>query len=214
MRLIILTLGFDEKFAVRGILRYSPKAEDSVIVVTASPLTEKAEKALGTLREILQSYAGIESVEVFEVDVSRPEVSKQRLAGLISGYEGEVVANLSGGMRALILITLAALISSGKNALIEVETENLETVVTLSPEFFMREEVNSSDLRIIRMVHEQGGVRLDEFARTIGKSRTTTYRILRRLVERGYLTTEKFKRGVRYLASERGRALLEREGWG
>ena len=57
MRLIVLTLGFDEKFAVRGILRYTPKPEDVIAIITASPFVEKAEKALKTLLEVLRNYA-------------------------------------------------------------------------------------------------------------------------------------------------------------
>jgi CRISPR-associated protein Csa3 len=209
MRLIILTLGFDEKFAVRGILRYAPKPDDVIAVITASLLVEKAEKALRTLLDVLRSYAGIDNVKVVEVDVSSPELAKHKIRDVISKYrEHELIANLSGGMRALILITLAAVLSSGRSALIELETENLENVVTLNQEFFKPESIDESDRRILRKVGETGEVKLDDFAELIGKSRTTTYRILKRLVNAGYLEEVKKGRGVVYVLSDKGRLMI------
>jgi len=211
MRLIILTLGFDEKFAVRGILRYAPKPNDVIAIVTASPLVEKAEKALKTLLDILKSYAGIENIEIVEVDISNPESAKHKIKELISNHpkqDCELVANLSGGMRALILITLSAVLSSDRNALIELETENLENVITLTSEFFKPEPVDESDKRLLRKVHELGEVKLDEFTEIIGKSRTTTYRILKKLVNAGYLEERKVGRGVLYILSDKGKVVL------
>ncbi len=208
MRLIILTLGFDEKFAVRGILRYAPKPDDTVMIITASPLVEKAEKALKTLLNILKSYAGIENIEVVEIDVSNPESAKHKIKEYISKYKCELIANLSGGMRALILITLAAVLSSNRNALIELETENLENIITLAPEFFKPEPIDESDIRVLRKVAEIGEVKLDEFAEVIGKSRTTTYRILKKLVNTGYLEEKKIGRGVIYILSSKGTQVL------
>jgi len=209
MRLILLTLGFDEKFAVRGILRYAPKPKDVIAIITASPLVDKAEKALKTLMDILKSYAGIENIEIVEVSVSNPESAKHKIKEFISRYECELIANLSGGMRALILITLAAVLSTNRNAMIELETENLENIVTLDPEFFRPDSIDESDKRILRKIAEMGGVRLDEFAEVIGKSRTTTYRILKKLVNAGYLEERRVGRGVMYLPSDKGRLILE-----
>jgi len=211
MRLILLTLGFDEKFAVRSILRYAPKPDDVITILTASPLVEKAEKALKTLLDILKSYAGIENIEIIEVNISNPESAKHKIKELISKHskqDCELVANLSGGMRALILITLSAVLSSDRNALIELETENLENVITLTPEFFKPEPVDESDKQLLRKIHELGEVKLDEFTEIIGKSRTTTYRILKKLVNTGYLEERKVGRGVLYILSDKGRAVL------
>ncbi|RLI79950.1 hypothetical protein DRP07_09625 [Archaeoglobales archaeon] len=212
MRLILLTLGFDEKFAVRGILRYAPKPDDVIAIVTASPLVEKAEKALKTLLDILKSYAGIENIEIVKVDISNPESAKHKIKELISKHDCELIANLSGGMRALILITLAAVLSSNRNALIELETENLESIVTLTPEFFKPEPIDESDKRILRKVAEIGEVKLDEFAEIIGKSRTTTYRILKKLVNAGYLEERKIGRCVVYILSSKGRLVIGEYG--
>ncbi len=209
MRLILLTLGFDEKFAVRGILRYAPKPEDVIAIVTASPMVEKAEKAMNTLIDILKSYAGIENLEIIEVDISNPEFAKHKIKELISKHECELIANLSGGMRALILVTLAAVLSSNKNALIELEIENLENVITLTPDFFKPELIDESDRRILRKIAEIGEVKLDEFADVIGKSRTTTYRILKKLVNNGYLEEKKVGRSMVYLLSSKGMLILE-----
>lgn len=211
MRLIVLTLGFDEKFAVRGILRYTPKPEDVIAIITASPFVEKAEKALKTLLEVLKNYAGIENIEIVEVDVADPESAKHKIKELISKYECELIANLSGGMRALILITLAAVLSSNKKALIELETENLENIITFNPDFFRPEPIDESDRRILRKIAEIGEVKLDEFAEIIGKSRTTTYRILKKLVKTGYIVERKVGRGVVYTVSSKGRLMIEEE---
>jgi CRISPR locus-related DNA-binding protein len=159
---------------------------------------------------VLKSYAGIDNVKVVEVDVSNPELAKHEIKDIISKYrEYELIANLSGGMRALILITLAAVLSSDREVLIELETENLESVITLNQEFFKPESIDESDKRILRKIGEIGEVKLDDFAELIGKSRTTTYRILKKLVNAGYLEEVKKGRGVVYVLSDKGWLMVE-----
>lgn len=208
MRLILLTLGFDEKFAVRSILRCAPKSDDVIVIVTASPMPEKAEKALKTLLDIVKSYAGIENIEIIEVDVSNPQFAKHEVRRLISKYDAGIIANLSGGMRMLILVTLAAVLSSNRDASIELETENLENLVTLDPDFFKPEPITESDRQILRKIEELGEVRLDGLAEITEKSRTSTYRTLKNLVNAGCIIEKRVGRGVIYKLSEKGVAIL------
>jgi uncharacterized membrane protein len=64
------------------------------------------------------------------------------------------------------------------------------------------------DQQILRRIAEIGEVKLDEFAEVIGKSRTTTYRILKKLVNAGYLEERRRGRGVVYVLSSKSRLML------
>ncbi|MEM4649771.1 MAG: CRISPR locus-related DNA-binding protein, partial [Candidatus Bathyarchaeia archaeon] len=52
--IIVITLGFDEKFALRAITRRGLKPEDEIIIVTSKPSDERTEKAFQNFTTILK----------------------------------------------------------------------------------------------------------------------------------------------------------------
>jgi CRISPR-associated protein Csa3 len=130
----LLTLGYDEKFAIRFLLRRSITKNDILVVVLAKGYSndEKAVKAFDNLSSLIEKSIG--RIETYEVDYSsdRPmkEISKlsKFLLELTDG-EKSIYACLSGGMRSIIAITLLALLKLSRDYLkeiwMEIDFENL-----------------------------------------------------------------------------------------
>jgi len=133
-RTFIATLGFDEKFVVRGLLRHGFTKNDQLILVTSSPLDERVEKAYQYIKDFLSKHeVKPQIVEINTLDFNKALI---QLKGLLTTINTtELIVNLSGGMRALILEVLVALLYSGilehTKLIVEVELENFTSTVTI-----------------------------------------------------------------------------------
>ena len=137
-RLFVITLGFEEKFAVRMITRHGLDAGDHLLLVTG-PRTRQSERAARFLQGfVAQYYGGDVGLEVVEVDPSKgfEQLVKDVYEAVASRAAGRklVVFNLSGGMRALCLAALEAatlLSTAGLNVKVELETEDSQHLLEI-----------------------------------------------------------------------------------
>jgi len=195
--LFVITLGFEEKFAVRMITRHGLDKGDRLLLVTG-PRAPQSERAASFLSEFVRRYYGGDvAVEVEEVRVSDFTELVHRLYGLVAARarEGEkVVFNLSGGMRTLCLaaFTAALLLSARQPVEVELETEDSKALI----------EVPRAVLELPRTLSSLGRERVEvlaelsrrsrsarELAEELGKDETTVRRHLQELVESGLAET-------------------------
>ena len=148
--LIVTTLGFTESFALRGLLKRGIKEKDKVIVVRPSDEVERAVQALEALAMTLEKLGYQRPIEV-KVDVGDFEGSVAKIAARLQElFDGEgIYANLSGGMRLLILEVLLGIIHSGIKAEIEVFSEDGKVSVTFTPSVFQRPKVRRDELEVL-----------------------------------------------------------------
>lgn len=219
-RTIILTLGFDEKFAIRALMRAAPLKGDKVVVFVPAFRDNRADEALNSLKKFC-STIGVTMLETREVPVTELEsaiatIYRTLLQELKEGRR--LCFNLSGGMRALILETLAAALAAAKSApdtKIEVELENLTGKVDFTLRHFALSPPGSLDLDILTCIKglEAAGQPaslssiLSMIVSRMGEKipRSTLYRRLTSLVEQGYLKLERRGRAVVYSLTELGR---------
>jgi len=212
-RAIVLTLGFDEKFAIRALMRAAPLKEDEVVVIIPSIGDEKSKKALDSVRSFCNIIGT--NVDVREVPVAEPKAAMAIIYKLCSQRlkEGKRLhLNLSGGMRALILETLAAALAAARHipeVKVEVELENFSGVVEFTLSDFTLSPPESQDLDILTCIKELedagGRATLDRIASRTEIPRSTVYRRLLELVRRGYVKLERQDRKVAYSLTDLGR---------
>jgi len=197
MTLFVITLGFEEKFAIRMITRHGLDKGDRLLLVTG-PRTPQSERAASFLSDFAKRYYGGDvAVELEEVRVAGFIELVHRLYGLVAARarEGErVVFNLSGGMRALCLaaFTAALLLSARLPVEVELETEDSSALV----------EVPRAVLELPRTLSSTGRERVEvlaalsrgprparELAEKLGRDETTVRRHLQELVESGLAET-------------------------
>ncbi len=195
MTLFVVTLGFEEKFAVRMITRHGLDAGDKLLLLMG-PRTPQSERAAGFLRDFVQRYYGGEvQIEAVEVKVG-PDFTKllREVHQLVSSRasSGErVVFNLSGGMRLLCIAALEAatlLALSGAPVEVELETEDSQVLAQIPAPLLRLPAVYAAltgeKLEILGKLRE-GRKTAQELSEALRRDETTVRRHLKELEELG-----------------------------
>ncbi len=214
---LVVTVGFDEKYTIRAVLRHGLKEGDAIVLVTGPP-TDKSRKAIQAVEEFLsKAYGPSISVEKVEVDPASGFAQMvlnvhEKLLG-IAARSGEVVLALSGGMRAVVLATFvaAALLSHALTRVkVELETEDSSALLEvpqalLNPQLLLP-RLEGGKRKILSILTD--GLTVREIASRLGKSESTIRRHLAWLEERG-LVAPTSARPKRYALTPAGRVILQ-----
>ncbi|RLE55169.1 MAG: hypothetical protein DRJ30_04240 [Candidatus Methanomethylicota archaeon] len=192
MKTIIITFGFDEKFAIRGLLRNGLNYGDKVLVFTAKPIIDKVERALHILEEFVSKYYRGVTFKVVSVNVQDFNSAILQIGRTLrEEAEGEKIINLSGGMRSLIIETLAAVLIMGMEGEVEVELENFEGVIKFPLNIIKVKPPLSEEFKnILNILIEEGGLSISELSRRLNVAKSTIHRRIKILKEMGLVETE------------------------
>ncbi len=178
---LILTLGFETKFCYRAILRHGIEEGDRVILVTAG-LVDKVRKAYEDIRLFITTSFGEKvKVELMEINVRDfTNAIKRLMEKLFELKDYELIINLSGGMRALILIVLFSLIISRiKNIKVEIELEDLSGVINIPEQLInimeLGRRLTDDRIKILMEIHK-GSNDVKTLASKLNKDESTIRR--------------------------------------
>lgn len=199
---IVASLGFEERFLLRAVVRRGVRESDKIVVFMPERGDPRGEKAFQTLRELVEKAFPQVEVVRHEVNIQDFYGAVSMIKGILSGLalEGNLVLNLSGGQRLLILEILAAALSLGINAELEVETEDSSSCISVPLKVMRPLELDNVDREILRRAAETGEVRLKDLE-YLNVPKATLWRKLNRLAEEGLLEKDRDK----YKLSDLGR---------
>ncbi len=189
-RLFVVTLGFDEKFAVRALMRRGVRQEDGVVVFLPREEVrdERAANALKSLRGIVEGLvgSGLREVEL-EVGDFVSAVSTVRSTVLSYG-PSEVYGSLGGGMRALVVEVLAGLLMlEGVRVYVDIDLESGRGYVTV-PLHVFKAPRKERWVSILKLLEAGEGVR--GVAEKTGLSPATVSREVREMKALGLVDDE------------------------
>ena len=193
---LILTLGFDEKFCYRAILRHGIKEGDKIILITAG-LVDKVRKAYEWIRAFVERSYDVE-VRLIQVDVKNFTKAIKEVAELLEDFkEYDLVVNISGGMRALAITVLLALtVRSMRNVKVEIELEDFSGLIEIPQQLLRIHEIKrnltNEKLEILKLI-SQGLKDVKTLSKTLKKDASTIRRHISNLEELGLVTIEKRK---------------------
>lgn len=179
-KLFLATLGFDEKFIIRSLIRNGLSIGDSILIFAPKGYLqdEKSARAAEAIKEIVAKILPNIELRIEEYDL-REDFSGEicRARSIIQNYEfDEVIACLSGGMRALILGVISILLTlDSYRIVIEVEFENLENYVRI-PLHTLKIPYNNRWLTVLEYLRT--GKSLRAISNDIGLSPATISRII------------------------------------
>jgi len=191
MATYVITLGYDERFAIRFLLRH-PISEDDVVLVILPANFREDEKSLAALNNLRKL---IERVEPIELDLKEPLMSVTDLFSVIERKSrGEIYACLSGGMRSIVVITLLALQNlvrkTSRKAWVEIDFENLTGYMRIPLNAFLIPR-NERFLRILEVLMDPNAKRSIRYLEgKTGIPLATVHREVKRMVSMGLLTKE------------------------
>jgi len=204
--ILIVTLGFDEKFALRSILRRGVKEGDELIAFLPYGGDMRGEKAFLSLKQTLLKMLPELKIKKVEINIKDPYEAISRIRKIFRelSLKGEVIIiNISGGQRLLIIETLAAALSLNlKKAELEIETEDSSFYFNSTLDIMLPMELDTLDLEILKKVAEKGSTKLAKLAEISEIPKTTLWRKLNRLTELKLLE----KNGDTYFLSDLGRS--------
>lgn len=200
MKLLVLTIGFDEKLPLRGILKLGVSEGDTILLVYSKTGGEfevrKVEKAVETLKDIVsKAGAKTEDLVVSGLDFYRDVATI--LGALRQHRVDEVVAVLAGGMRILVYEALVALVLwyrlAGVRSRIHVAREDgLYDITTPVDLFYVK--LSSRENAVLKKLTELGEMKrsalVDEVSREQGISESMVYKVLKSLSKKKLVAIE------------------------
>ncbi|MEM1985315.1 MAG: CRISPR-associated CARF protein Csa3 [Nitrososphaeria archaeon] len=185
--ILVITLGFDEKFALRSVARRGLRGDDEIFVILPKPVDERAERAYMHFSEILSRMFQNLKIIRFEVDCRNFLGS---LVDLINAFKerkmDRFVFCLSGGFRALILEVLLAANFLGLDGDVEIEFEDSSSVVSFPLRWCRRLILDDVEKKVLVGVRDGVGT-VSDLVRVTGLSKVTVWRKVRALESGGFL---------------------------
>ncbi|HIP58771.1 MAG TPA: CRISPR locus-related DNA-binding protein [Archaeoglobus profundus] len=192
---LILTLGFDERFCFRALLRHEIKEGDEIVLITAG-LVDKVKKAYEWIKTVVERSYDVK-IKLIEIDVKNLMKAILDVVNLLDEYKDwNVIVNLSGGMRILTIIMLFALtIKSMRHIKVEIELEDLSALIEIPTQLFVVGDVKSKltneKIEILKLISQFEEVK--KIVEVLGKDASTIRRHIASLVEMGLVNVEKRK---------------------
>ncbi|MDW7971453.1 MAG: CRISPR-associated CARF protein Csa3 [Nitrososphaerota archaeon] len=200
MKILVLTLGFDERFAIRNILRTGLSTGDSVIVFIAKPIVEKTERALQILRDFIKRYYENINLEVIAIPIEDFENAVSIIGEQLKRFkdsEGEIIFNLSGGMRGLIIELLLASLLMELRGTVEVDFENLEGSISFPLEIFKVQIPMKKYRSVLKIIAESNGMNISQISNRLKIAKSSVHKIVKKLLAMKIIEVE--KKGREYI---------------
>ncbi len=205
--IIAITFGFDERFAIRALLRHSASERTRVVVLLPEEgQDERVERGLSVLNDFVKRYINEEGVETVRVRIGDFLGSVLALARTFRMWaERPIILNLSGGMRLLVIEALCAALMSRVPITVEVESEDGKELAVFSTTDLSFPEIDEVDRQIIESL-ARGFRTLGLLSGELGLSKPTVWRKLKRLADAGLIQlSQGNRREVVASLTERGR---------
>lgn len=183
--ILILTLGFDVKFQLRALVGRAKGLEKVAIVGEFK--NEKAKNALDTVVNFLNTVNL--PYDIIEVNIHDFQDIVTKVAKYILSNPGkEFLANLSGGMRLMIIAVLTAFLLTGIDAELEIETEDFTTVYNFRVKdiFPLSIPLTNDHIEVLKALDE-GFNSVNSISRRTGIPLTSTWRRLNELRKDGLI---------------------------
>lgn len=190
-RLLISTLGFEESFLIRFLLRSTLSPGDVLLIILPSIADERATKAYREVEGFLTKYMPGVTLETIQVPVSKVYQAVAIIAQKIRSFDVDgVIVNLSGGMRILILETLAAVkMVFGDHANVEVELEGKHEVISFKPSIMNLKMPTIRQIHILNVMRELGKeATLKKISERLNIPRSSVYKEIIRMEKEGFVT--------------------------
>ena len=171
----IFTLGFHEDFILRRLVSEKAQHGSRVVIFTVKPITG----ATKTAYQNLVTYCtrmGLSSPELVELSIGEAEDIILSALDTIQTLEEPIIADLTGGMRILVIAVYTALIASKKRfrAYIATEGEQKAEIKIESTHIgAITKELPEEKKKILETIVINPGITPAQLAKNLGKSEKT-----------------------------------------
>ncbi|MGC9203257.1 MAG: CRISPR-associated CARF protein Csa3 [Thermoproteota archaeon] len=211
MKTLIVTLGWVECSIVSAILRHGLSRGDKIVLLLPEKKDEKSRKAIEEVRDFVSKYVPTVSVSEIIVPIYNPTEAISTLVKAITEevkQKRELIVNLSGGMRTLILETLLALTMLKVETLtLELQTED-KVDLQLPKTWEAPHILSSREIRIFKTMGDKGLLSLSHLAKTLKLPIATVHRLVERFENKGFVVSKRVGKERAIELTEKGRIML------
>lgn len=200
--ILVSTLGFDEKFTIRSLMR-NMDGLSKVITIVAEPIDEKAQRALSIVKDFIERFMESIPYESLTVD---PLIAYDTISKLKEKFRespaSNYVINVSGGMRALIIELITAALLAKISGEVEIELENFRGVIKLPLKLLCMHPLSSEEYKVLKALTDKGPTTSKDLMKVLEVPRSSFYRYLRELIRKGLVIEEREGRRTIYITTE------------
>jgi len=184
--IIVITLGFDEKFALRAITRRGLKPEDEVLIVMPKPSDERAERAFQNFTNILEKAFQKPKITRINIEARKlDEAFSTLFQEFLKRRSFKFVINLSGGLRALITEVLISALILKIYGEVEIELEDFSGLISFPLEILHSLNLDEVDKVLLSSI--EGEENFSTISRKLNISKTTVWRRTKNLQKLGII---------------------------
>lgn len=193
MKTFVATLGWTEWPVASAIIKHGLSRGDKVVLLSPEKKDDRSRTAINEVKSFVSRFAPYVEVSEISIPVHSPVDAISSIARLVvrESRGKDLIVNLSGGMRILVLETLLALmLTRVENLVLELQTEDkvdLQLPLLWRPAKDLSPEARS----ILKVLKERGSISLSNLARALRISLTTAYRLSKHLENIGVITSRK-----------------------
>jgi len=191
MKTLVATFGWADKHVISSLIKYGFEENDKLILLIPQNQDKRSRESIEDLKRFLEKYSKIKITEL-QVNLNSFEGAILKIIDILSREcLGEVVINLSGGMRALILITYIATLLIPNINKIEVQLEDGSGSLNL-PSININSFLKIGErMKFVLQTLLDGEKSLTEIAKKANMHLSSTHRILIKLAGIGLAVRSK-----------------------
>jgi CRISPR-associated protein Csa3 len=209
MKTFIATIGWTEWPIASAIIKHGLSKGDKIVLLSPEKRDDRSRVAVNEVKNFVSKFASSVEVSEVPVPVHNPAEGIFVLARLIEkeAKEGrDLVVNLSGGMRILVLeMVLALSLLCVENLVLELQTED-KVELRLPRIWEVPQEFSEPEVRTLKILREKA-VSLSNLAKMLKVSVATAHRVVKRLEARDAVSSKKVGKERSIELTEKGRIL-------
>ncbi len=174
-RSYVFTLGFHEDYIERRLHQTSAKPDDVVVLFTGKPAIGGVKRAFESLRARSLSI-GLPEPKLIELEYEEPSKALYQAKQVINALPEPIIADLSGGMRVIVIIVYTALLLEGKHFELYMQPEGSMHMHLHIPRGIIhciRNPLSKEKMEILKIIMENPGITVKELAQTVGRKEKT-----------------------------------------
>lgn len=185
--LMIATLGFDEKFIVRELLRRGIDENTKLLILTSGK-EEKTEEAYNAIIKLSKTIPF--QVDRKDFDITDPYKVILEIKDLIKqtvseGKFEKMIFNISGGQRMLIFCLICAIINLGIKGELVIQSESGTFFATFPSNILLNDNLDEVDRNILKVINIKGKASSKVISAELNVPQVTIWRRIKRLKELG-----------------------------
>jgi len=206
-RSFVFTLGFHEDFVIRRLSNLAARGGEEIVLFTGSPIVSGTRRAHASLIDYC-TKVGLSTPQLVELPLSDSSLAVSKARHVVGGLPEPIIADLSGGMRAVVIAVLIALFTSGKVFELFVSPESGEAEELWIPAGVARalSSLSSEKREILSFIARNEYCDAEAIAHRLGRSSKTVRNHLSELKKMGLVASQGRRGGLKLTSW--GKAIL------